>query len=226
MALMPSIPFDDFLFRANISRGSDFSSRWADIEAVVSLRALKRIDAIEIMPREYCRRLLEHTTLVGDKTVFPYRDCRITMIRVDVHDVAVGQTFVQRDKYAAILENFHGIFDGFSVSRGISKLTALRILGKDSAGRVALAHYLPPILEVHNGRRVLMDGIHRSFLIMNSGTTIESIVINDVRIPFPCSFNDWSEVHCVDTKPPEMKDRYFNLKPELFRDVKFVGVDG
>ena len=51
MALMPPIPFDDFLSRSDVSRNDDFSSRSGDVEVVVSLRALTRIDAIEIMPR-------------------------------------------------------------------------------------------------------------------------------------------------------------------------------
>jgi hypothetical protein len=145
---------------------------------------------------------------------------------MDPHDLVIGQTFVERGKYQALLEVFPSLFDGaFCVSRGSAKCNALIVFGQTRTGVPAVAHYLPPFVESSNTSRFLVDGIHRNFLVMRVGTTIESIVIKGVTEPLPCDAVSWGTIKSVDTKPPR-GERFHNLEPARFRNLKFVGVDG
>lgn len=72
---------------------------------------------------------------------------------------------------------------------------------------------------------ISLDGTHRCFLIKSIGTTIETVVIRGVTAPFPCDPQPWSRVRQVDAKPPR-PERFVDLRPEFFRDVKHIGIDG
>ena len=197
-------------------------------EIIVSLRDIdpKNIISVEVMPREYLGRVVRGVTLEGDSSIKPYADCEITTSQVDPHDLKIGQTFIQREKYQQILENFSNMFGGnFCVARGIAKLGPLIIFGTTKDGRPAAAHYLPPIIEEGNGIRFLLDGIHRNFLVKNVGTTIESILIKGVKIRLPCSPESWNMIKAVEEKPPR-EERYFDLHAEFFRNLKHTGIDG
>ncbi len=60
---------------------------------------------------------------------------------------------------------------------------------------------------------------------MRTGTTIEVIKVSDVKVPFPCDFGRWRDVRMVAEKPKK-SERFHNLMPALFRDLKFIGIDG
>jgi hypothetical protein len=62
-------------------------------------------------------------------------------------------------------------------------------------------------------------------MMLSVGTTIESVVIRGVQQPLPCDARGWDSVKPVDEKPPK-PERFFNLRPEYFRDVKRIGIDG
>jgi hypothetical protein len=129
----------------------------------------------------------------------------------------------------AILENFQNLFTDFASPRGITKMTAYLMIGtteQDENDQYVLAHYIPPIIEIQNNKLVLLDGVHRSFIAARSGANLESIVIGGIKTPFPCTAKPWSEIKVVDEKPPNIEDRYFDLKKELFRDLKGIGIDG
>lgn len=197
-------------------------------DMVVSLRDIDpaRIRAIEIMPREYLERLLRRVTLEGNPSIRPYADCEIVTMKVDPHDLMIGQTFIQRGKYRQILEGFNGFLDeSFCVTRGIANRSPFIVFGDTKEGTSAVAHYLPPIIEEGEHGRLLLDGIHRNFLVMRVGTTTESILIKGVKEKFPCDPMPWSKIVPVEEKPPR-EERYFNLRPELFRDLKYTGIDG
>jgi len=137
----------------------------------------------------------------------------------------VGQTFVERKKLQRILEDFGGMWNAFAVTRGIAKRTASIIYGRTESHAHAIAHYLPPIAEENDGRLLLLDGVHRNFLVRSIGTTIETVLIRGVRERFPCRCGRWDEVSPVDEKPPK-SERFHDLEPGLFRDVKSIGIDG
>lgn len=175
------------------------------------------------MPMDYLRQILESVTLLGSD-VRPYKGCNIETGRLDPTRLKLAQTFVERLKYQAMLESFSALFKKFCVTKGVAKCTALIACGRTSGGVRAIAHYIPPLVEVHN-TNLLLDGVHRNFLVMAVGTTLEAIFVEGVNADYPCTPQPWSEVSVVEAKPPKDK-RYFNLKPELFRNLEGVGIDG
>jgi hypothetical protein len=192
---------------------------------VVSMRDLVKTTDISIMSEAYLKGLLSNIVLEGDKDCKVYRDCDLTRARIDPHNIEVGQTFVERPKYRRILENLPETFEGFCVNHGFAKCNALIIRGYDAQGNSVIAHYVPPIIEMHNDRLFLLDGVHRNFLTMAVGTTVETIILRNVRTPFPCDPRGWDQVTPVEVKPPR-PERFRNLRTELFRDLKWVGIDG
>ena len=223
---MKPIEFNDFLQKTQFSLQDLYFPSFDNIKYVIGLREMREIVSVNAMSKKYLSNLLSKIGTVGSFNEKVYKNSTIHFIRIDPHSLRLGQKFVYRKNYISILENFPNIFDAFHISRGISKLTAFIILGKDSNGDSVLAHYIPPIVEIHNGHLLLMDGVHRNFIVKNSGTTIESIVISNVNTPFPCTAHKWSQIKITDNKPENINDRYFDLQQELFRDLKSIGIDG
>jgi hypothetical protein len=176
------------------------------------------------MPIDYLTQLLKSVTLAGDVNARPYATAEISTMRMDPSQLRIPQTFIERSKYQAFLENFSGVFGKFCVTKGVAKCTALIALGRSTDGSRAIAHYLPPMVEVHD-RLCLIDGMHRNYLVMTVGTTLETILIEGITSPYPCTPQGWSSVKVVSEKPPK-HERFFNLQPNLFRDLKWVGIDG
>lgn len=218
-----NLEMEDFRRRTGISDRYLFTSGLS-AEKVVSLRDMPQILDLRVMPMPYLERLLAHVTLAGDPNIRPYESATVETVRMDPANLLVPQTFIERKKYQGFLEGFQNVFRGFCVTKGVAKCTALIVLGKTADGVLAIAHYIPPIIEDH-GRLCLIDGMHRNFLVMTVGTTLETIVLRGVSARFPCTPQDWSAVHVVDTKPPK-EERFFDLMPDLFRDLKGVGIDG
>ena len=219
------IDMEIFEDRVGISR-KQLVHFWDHAKKVVSLRDIVRVESVQVKPLDYLRRLLVATCLEGDAAEHPYKNCEIRLVRMDPASLVVGQTFVERGKYQSLLEGFSDIFDGYCVTRGVAKCNALIVLGRDADGVLAIAHYVPPIVEESGDFHFrLLDGVHRNFIVMAVGTTIETIVLCGVKVPFPCQLLRWQSLRLVDQKPPR-EERFSHLRPELFRDVKFAGIDG
>ena len=198
---------------------------WRGADRIVSMRSMKKIIDIRLMNDEYLRNLLCSATLAGDPAVRPYEGCDVKRLRVDPAMLAVGQTFVEERKLLNLQSVFYDIFKGTGATSGFAKKGVLIILGEPESGGLAVAHYLPPIVEWHGDRHGLLDGMHRGYSAMRIGTTIEVIKVCFPKSPFPCDFGHWKNVRQVDAKPAK-QDRFFGLKPALFRDLKYVGIDG
>ena len=132
---------------------------------------------------------------------------------------------MERSKYQQFLERCDSMFSSFCVSRGMAKLGACIVLGRTVEGAQGIAHYVPPIIERHGSAWVLLDGVHRMYLARQVGTTLEAVVVSGVKTPFPTDLHGWESVSVVSEKPAR-SERYRNLRPELFRDLKHVGLDG
>lgn len=217
------VGMNDFKSRTSISH-SDLFHSCADVEVVTSLRTLTEIKSLLVMPFDYLKQLLGSVTLVGNEHEHPYEHVKIDTVRMDPKQLKIPQTFVQRDKYQALLEDFSQVFHGFLTTKGMAKCTALIAHGKTTDGRPAIAHYVPPIVEKW-GEMCLVDGMHRNFVVMQVGTTIETVVVEGVCSAFPCAPQKWSRVKVVTEKPPK-DERFFELNESLFRDLKWVGIDG
>jgi hypothetical protein len=218
--MMKPLPFEAFEANTGI-RHSDLFRGWDDAQSVVSLREVGSVRGLLVMPRPYLCQLLRKVTIVG--SVYPYENAHFETVRIDPKMLTIGQTFIQRSKYQALLEDFPALFDEFSINTG-AKCTALIVYGETEDGTRVISHYLPPIIEEHESL-CLLDGIHRNFVVMRVGTTLETIVVRGVKEAFPCTPQPWSSVKVVERKPPVM-DRYFNLNPGLFRNLEQVGIDG
>jgi len=201
-----------------------FSPLKEPVQVVTSLRSLKKIQCVPAMRTGYLRRLMASVTLVGDPDTHPYAGCEFSRVRMDTRMLLVGQTFVENAKLLA-LADIDDIFEGQDLPFGISKKGCSLAYGRDVEGRVAVAQYLPPIVEWTGGYHRLLDGLHRCRLTMAAGTTIEVLKIHHVATPFPCETRKWSDVKRVDRKPPK-DERFFGLQEDLFRDLKRVGIDG
>lgn len=198
---------------------------WNDVSSIVSLRSLVEVLCVEIMSRSYLEQIIRSVSLVQDSQALVYKNATIRLVRSDPHHLSVGQTFVEERKCMSLLSEFTNVFHDFCVARGTAKCGPLIVLGRTGEGEIVVAHYLPPIVEVHDADHALLDGLHRSYLQKNVGTTGESILISGAAYPFPCGLRRWEEVRLVQEKPPKT-ERFFNLVPALFRDVKSIGIDG
>lgn len=220
--MLNPLSLEEFSARTGIQSG-EFFHDWSSTVNIVSLRNL-HVEELRIMPKEYLRRLIWSISVVGDESVHPFEGCEIDEIQVDPTLLKIAQTFVDRKKYTSLLEGFTTLFRKFASGYGISRSTSLIAHGKDLDGRPAIAHYIPPIIE-ENGEMRLLDGIHRNYITMRVGATISSLVIRAVTAPFPCTPQLWSSIKVVDEKPPR-EERFFDLKPDLFRNLERVGIDG
>ena len=151
------------------------------------------------------------------------------MIRVDPRHLKIGQKFAYRENYLGLIEEVPDIFRRFAISPGgLGDLGAYFVFGLNGNNECALACYIPPIIEKHGSSLVVMDGIHRNYIAKQTGVAINTILIENVSIPFPCGLRNWDEVKIISLKdkPKDINERYFNLNKNSFRDLKYLGIDG
>ena len=218
------IPVNEFLTRTGIDLARIPGCE--HVELIVSPRDIARVEDIALMRNEYRNQLLESVGLAENRGQQLYRDRAIHQLLIDPRDLVLGQRYVYRPNYVSIVEELRDLFEGFGVRGGFTQFFACRIVGQDHEGRRVLAHFLPPILERHGARLILMDGVHRNYLARQAGVSIECLVVDNVVAAFPCSTRRWETIAVTDVKPPNIEDRYFDLDRGLFRDVKYIGIDG
>lgn len=196
------------------------------VEKVVPLRYIEKADAAVHFTRDMVARILSHTKTLGGAPVFSRS--KFHFCKVDPNNLKTGQRFVYREKYQNLLENLPDLFGKFATARGINDLEAHFIFGRDKRGFAAIACYIPPIIELCGNDLVIMDGIHRNYISKQMGTAMNAILVFETDAPFPCSARPWEETRVIalKDKPPELENRYFDLNAELFRDLKYLGIDG
>ncbi|OYW72033.1 MAG: hypothetical protein B7Z37_26025 [Verrucomicrobia bacterium 12-59-8] len=109
----------------------------------------------------------------------------------------------------------------------IFRLHQLEALKKDhNLPTAALIHgspwpIKPPVIEIHHGKAIVVDGSHRVFSALSRGQTqIEALVVKGVSTPLPSkSFANWDDVQVLNTKIPR-EQRYENFHPEFFRPIR------
>lgn len=200
---------------------------FSGFDRIVSLREIVRVKWILAMDDAYLTKLLASVPLTESPRVRPFRDLKVRRMPIFPTQVSVGQTFVEERKLLDLQKSFYGVFSETGVHHGFAHRAAMIVYGHtaEDGASPALAHYLPPIIERHNEMHALLDGVHRCWTAMHTGTPLEIIKVSGVRVPFPCDFNSWRHVKAVDRKPPK-EERFFNLRPEYYRDLKHVGIDG
>lgn len=194
-------------------------------DTIVSFRDLRSIDHVAFFCWEVLKALVRRIPLrTGEAEVYPYADAEIEVYGVEPGGVAVGQTFMHQKKLLGIMQDLTGAFSSF-VTKGISKMPPVQVYGRTVSGEKALAFYLPPLVEHHGAKGVLLDGIHRSYLCKSAGTTINAIHLQHITAPLLFDPISWEKVAVREEKPP-IAERYVNLQPHYFRDLTAVGIDG
>ena len=196
------------------------------VKRVVPLRHLKAVDSILPITRDMLFGLVSRiATVSGEK---PFLDSQLQLCKMDPNHLKIGQRFVYRENYQSLLEELPDLFGKFVVGTGLNDLGAYFVFGEDLDGLPALACYIPPLIEQHGPELIIMDGIHRAFIVKQTGAAINAIIIRNVSVPFPCGMHPWSDIRVIGLadKPKDINERYFELKKELFRDLKYLGIDG
>lgn|SRR3989338_1214910 len=200
----------------------------SEIKKIVPLRRITKIHSLIPITAEMLGYLVRRIkTLDGD---LPYKNAHIKMAKMDPHILKIGQKFVYRENYQQLMEEVPGIFKEFmGTSEGLADIGAYFVFGVNgNTDTLCLACYLPPIVEQHSWGLPVMDGIHRNFLSKQSGAIPTTILVKNVELPFPCAAQNWSKVEVIPLadKPVQVEDRYFELNKGLFRNLKYLGIDG
>lgn len=221
---------DEFLRRLHCTE-EDFKKELclpdiASVHHIVPLRYLANIDAAIPLKTKILFKLLRKIPTVDGQ--YPFETAEFNLCKLDSRNLKIGQKFVYRERYQKILEELPNVFSEFSVASGFSELGAYFFFGSDLNDTESMAFYIPPIIERHNTDLVIMDGIHRNYISKQSNPVLSSVVISNASVSFPCGMRSWSDIQIINLskKPQDINERYFDLKKNLFRDLKFLGIDG
>lgn len=192
---------------------------------VVSPREIESVTKTCIMHHDLLNALIRNIPLRGAPSIKPYSEADVDIALAEPRTFKIGQTFVLKTKVLELMiEMPQRIFDGFCLS-GVSAAPPLEMYGIDNQQRPALAFYVPPLLEYHNARPALLDGIHRSYICKGAGTAINAIHLFNIQQPLPYDSISWHDCELSEEKPPK-EERYRNLRTNFFRDLTYVGIDG
>lgn len=179
-------------------------------------------DRIQSLDGSVLRTLMHHVTLRGNGTR-PYEHSDIEVQRRNPRELMIGQSFILKRKILELCQ-LQDLLERASLP-GLCERNPLLITGNDSEGDYCCSIYCPPIAEYHNGKLVLIDGIHRSRIALAAGTSMPYIVVHNPQSPLPFEAQEWEFTELVDEKPP-VEERYRNLNKALFRDLSRAGIDG
>lgn len=197
------------------------------IKRILPLRNIKEITSLLPIDRELLVMLLKQIKTPDGRMPFSNIESQITSIYPP--HLKIGQKFVYRENYTNLFEEAPNIFkDFFVTSGGLGDVGPYFVFGKDYNDFYSMACYLPPIVEKHGHDLVIMDGIHRNYIKKQGGGTLVGIVLINVGLPFPCAAKNWSDIKVISLteKPKDINERYFDLQKNLFRDLKYLGIDG
>lgn len=225
------IDSEEYLKRLGLNR-KDFEKqlklpRTEEITKIIPLREIREVHSVIPINSELLLYLVKKIqTLDGQR---PFENSSIRQVVVNSNQLKIGQKYVYRENYQQLLENISDIFRNFLGEwGGLGNLGAYFVFGLNKDGCYSMACYIPPIIEVHNSKPLIMDGIHRNYIGRQTGLTINALIVKNVEVPFPCSVKNWNRIRIVplNEKPQKLEDRYFDLQKNLFRDLKYLGIDG
>lgn len=193
---------------------------------IIPLRGMKNVSSIQPISWDLAVHLISRLKTMNGH--MPFVRGSIKLAKFDPKTLKVGQKYAYRENLTGVLEGLPRYFENFLIPSGICELGAWFIFGEDWQGEPSLSCYLPPIIERHGKHFVIMDGIHRNYIAMQFGVSLNAILVENICIPFPCGLRNWSELKVIplSEKPANIDERYFDLTKELFRDLKYLGIDG
>ncbi len=225
------IEFEEFLRRLNFTTRKFKESLELPpvnrVKRVLPLRDIAKIVSVIPMSESLLFKMISGVQ-TNDKQQ-PFKDASLKIINIDPLQVKIGQKFAYMENWVRLMQDLPGLFSAqYAMGHGIIHLGAFTVFGNDASGEEALAFYVPPIVEQHGNNLVIMDGIHRNYIVKQIGASILAVEVKNVSASFPCSCQEWSELRCISLmeKPKDINERYFDLKVDLFRDLKYFGIDG
>lgn len=222
---------DEYLKRLELNI-EDFERRLQlpqvnEVTKIIPLKELHKIESIVPIGSDLLLYLIKRIrTLDGQ---MPFINSTIRQVVVNPNQPKIGQKYVYRENYQQLLENISGIFNPLLGEwGGLGNLGAYFVFGYNGDNKYSMACYIPPIIEIHKSKPLIMDGIHRNYIARQTGLTINALIVKNVSVPFPCSPKNWREIQVIpqNEKPKNLEDRYFELQKGLFRDLKYLGIDG
>ncbi len=225
------IETDEYLKRLDLDKDSlERKMQLPEIDKIaqiIPLRELKEVRSVVPINSGLLQYLIRRIkTLDGQ---MPFINATIHQEVVNPSQLKIGQKYVYRENYAKILESMTDIFHSFMGEwGGLGNLGAYFVFGLNGDGNYSMACYIPPIIEIHGKKALIMDGIHRNYIARPFGVTINALIVKNIAVPFPCSPRNWKEISVIslDNKPKDLEERYFDLNKGLFRDLKYLGIDG
>lgn len=193
-------------------------------DLVIPLRSLTKVSHAQLFNTAVFEGLLRNIPLRGTSEK-PYAHSEIRVFRREPIGMDVGQTFVLKEKLLALIEALQRNFFAEIFTGGLSRMNPMIFYGEDSQCRKALSFYIPPLIEIHKNRAVLLDGMHRNYIIKSAGTEVNAVHISNVSVALPFEPIAWSQVSMVE-KRPEISKRYHALQTQYFRDLTAIGIDG
>ncbi|MEP7103260.1 MAG: hypothetical protein ABI721_00950 [Candidatus Dojkabacteria bacterium] len=162
---------------------------------------------------EELKNKMRSIPLVGDETIKPYENSEFFLLDIPINSIRPTALYVL-ERNIDFLNSLLNEVPLFELS-GITKT---------SFGIVA-----PPIIEVHDGMFILLDGQNRLWLARNKGVeSLHCIVITNVNTPMPVLPVEWDEVGVFKDKPAVSR-RYNPLleNPSAFyRNLGILGSEG
>lgn len=199
----------------------------SEITKIIPLREINRVESIVPINSDLLLYLIRRIKTLDGQMPFVNASLKLTFL--NPNQPKIGQRYVYRENYQQLLENVSEIFYNFLGEwGGLGNLGAYFVFGLNGDNKYSMACYIPPIVEIHSSKPLIMDGIHRNYIARQTGLTIKALIVKDIAVPFPCSPRSWKEISVIPLcdKPKSLEDRYFDLQKNLFRDLKYLGIDG
>lgn len=138
-----------------------------------------------------------------------YRIDNIALTTIDLERTKPLSTVVQRQRLRQARELMHKLGETTPFTP---------VLLYDHGNRDPWQLLLPPIVETHNETHVVMDGVHRLYVALETLTVSQVLAISNVPEPPPCRPKDWGKLKEVNRQlsSAEMIGAH---DPALFRPV-------
>ncbi|MDO8523439.1 MAG: hypothetical protein Q7S12_04145, partial [bacterium] len=153
---------EEFLKRLNLN-GNMFAQQLhlpdpEKFSHIIPLRDMKIVHDIHPLSWDIAVHLISRIRTMNGH--MPFIRSTIKLAKFDPKTLEVGQKYAYRENLTGVLEGLPSFFRNFMISSGICELGAWFVFGEDMEGTSSLSCYLPPIIERHGKRLVIMDGIH------------------------------------------------------------------
>lgn len=155
---------------------------------------------------------LRQVVLLGDKSFYPYQNAHLSLQTVCPEEVLPLAMYALLPQITFITSLYEKLKQSqIDILDFDSQITSVDYSwGKQ--GRLA-----PPLIEIHDGRMLLVDGLHRVYLAKLLGLGTISVVIADgVKTSLPCLPVTWDDVILTDTVPSaNLKRKFITGNPHI-----------